>query len=95
MSCHFETCSVTMDSMLMSDEEHFHRRGLPWPVRSPNLTVPYFFLLGPLKERVYRNRPHTIQELKRAIRDEIAAINKELLRRLFGSFVDRLRLCCK
>jgi hypothetical protein len=46
--------------------------------------VPNFFLWGFLKERVHRNHSHATEELKRAIRDEIAVINQDqdLLRRV-------------
>ena len=80
----------------MSDEEHFHVLGIPCPVRSPDLTVPDFILWGYLKEYVHRNRPHTTQELKRAIRYGTATINQELLRGFFDSFVSLLKTkCCK
>jgi len=42
---------------------------------------------------VCRDRPRTVRELKYAIRDEISNINREMLRRMFDSFVDRLRQC--
>ena len=71
----------------MSDEEHFHVLGIPWPVGPSDLTVPDFFLRGYLKQSVYMNYPRTKQELKRALRDEIATINRELLRRDFDSSV--------
>jgi hypothetical protein len=68
---------------------------IPWPARLPDLAVPDFFLWGLLKERVYRNRPHTTEELKHAIQGEIAVMNQDqdLLRRVFDNFVDRLRQC--
>ena len=70
---------------LMSDEEHFHVSGIPWPVGSPGLAVLDFFLCA------YRNRPHTTQELKSAIQDETATINQELLCRVFDIIVNRFR----
>lgn len=70
-------------SVLMSDKGHFYVSCIPSPVRSPELAVSDFFLRGCLKGCVYRNSPHTIQELKCAIRDEIATVNQELLRRVF------------
>jgi len=39
-----------------------------WPPRSPDLTFPYFFLLGYLKKRLYRNKPLTVEALKDDIR---------------------------
>jgi hypothetical protein len=29
---------------LLSDEDHFHVSGIPWPIRSPDLTIPDFLL---------------------------------------------------
>ena len=49
---------------------------IAWPARSPDLTVPDFFPWGFLKDRVFRRRIMTIQELKQAIVDKVAAINR-------------------
>jgi hypothetical protein len=72
-----------------------HFGNIPWPARSPDLMVPDLFLWVYLKEQVYRNRPHTTQDLKRAIQDEIALINQDqnLLHKVFDYFVDCLRQC--
>jgi len=40
---------------------------IAWPARSPDLTVPDYFLWGFLKDRVFRRRIMTIQELKQAM----------------------------
>ena len=63
------------------------------PARSPDLTVPNFSLWGFLKYRVFRRRIVTIQELKQAIVDEVAAIDEDLRRRLYGNFQTRLQQC--
>jgi len=55
---------------------------IAWPAPSPDLTVPIFFLCGFLKDRVFRRRIMTIQELKQAIVDEVAAIDEDLRRRV-------------
>ena len=55
---------------------------IAWPARSPDLTVPDFFLWGFLKDRVFWRRIMTIQELKQAIFDEVAAIDGDLRRRV-------------
>jgi len=52
------------------------------PARSPDLTLPDFFLWGFLKDRVFRRRIMTIQELKQATVDEVAAIDEDLRRRV-------------
>jgi len=57
-----------------------------WPSRSPDLTLPNFFLRGSLKDRVFRRRIVTIQELKQATVDEVAAIDEDLRRRVYGNF---------
>jgi hypothetical protein len=79
----------------MSDEEHFHVSSIPWPVPSPDLKVPVFFLWGCLKECVYRNRLHTAQEQKRAILDEIATINQDMLRQVSWQFCKSFKTMCR
>lgn len=70
------------------------RRGsIEWPPRSPDLTPLDFFLWGYLKSRVYKNRPHTINELKERIRLEIAQISAEVLQNVQDEFVARLSHC--
>ena len=59
---------------------------IAWPARSPELTVPDFFLWGFLKDRVFRRFIMTIQELKQAIVDEVEAIDQALRRRVYGNF---------
>jgi len=46
------------------------RLGL-WPARSPDLNPCDFYLWGNLKDKVYRTKPHTEEELKENIRREI------------------------
>ena len=70
------------------------RRGdVEWPPRSPDLSMCDFFLWGYLKEKVFRNRPHNVEELKIHIRDEIAAIPPEMCRRATENFRYRLQMC--
>lgn len=64
-----------------------------WPSRSPDLTIPDFFLWGFLKARVYINKPRTIQELKEAIRQEINGIPRDMLAKSVASFKERLQQC--
>lgn len=64
-----------------------------WPPRSPDLTIPDFFLWGYLKARVFENRPQTLRALKTNITQEIRAINQELLLRVTESFQSRLQEC--
>jgi len=66
---------------------------IAWPARSPDLTVPDFFLWVFLKDCVFRRRIMTIQELKQAIFDEVAAIVEDIRRRVYGNFQTCLQQC--
>ena len=55
----------------------------------PTVQYQIFFL----KDRVFRRRITTIQELKQAIVDEVAAIDEDLRRCVYGNFQTRLRQC--
>jgi len=66
---------------------------IAWPALSPDLTLPDFFLWGFLKDRVFRRRIMTIQELKQATVDEVTAIVKDLRRRVYGNFQTGLQQC--
>jgi hypothetical protein len=44
-----------------------------WPLRSPELTPPDYFLWGYLKQVVYSNRPQTTEDLKQ--NTEVAMLN--------------------
>lgn len=46
---------------------HLRFGNVEWPVHSPDLSVSNVFLLGNLKERVYRERFTTLMELKETI----------------------------
>ena len=70
-----------------------HFGDIAWPAQSPDLTVPHFFLWGFLKDRVFRRHIMTIQELKQAIVDEVAAIDEDLRRRVYGNFQTHLQQC--
>jgi hypothetical protein len=50
-----------------------------WPPKSPDLTSLDFFLWGLLKDRVYGNKPHMLQDLKGNISAEIRNITEETL----------------
>jgi hypothetical protein len=49
-----------------------------WRVADSN-TACYFFLWGYLKAKVYEQRPQTLEALKEAIRQEVAAITPEMI----------------
>jgi len=64
-----------------------------WPPRSPDLTAPDYFLWGYLKDRVYANKPNTIEALKHNIAHEVRAIQPEILKKVMEHAVKRAVLC--
>ena len=64
-----------------------------WPPRSPDLTAPDFWLWGYLKDKVYANKPRTIQELKANIRQEILSLQPQMLRSVMENSLERARVC--
>ena len=66
---------------------------ISWPSRSPDLSSCDFFLWGWLKARVYEDKPRTLLELKESIRQHIAQIDDDLLKRVDANFRTRLQHC--
>lgn len=66
---------------------------LNWPARSPDLTVPDFFLWGFLKSRVYRHKLRTLQALKANIEEEINNLEPDVLRATIQNAVKRAQMC--
>ena len=69
------------------------RGDIGWPAWSPDLTPCDFFLWGYLKAKVYSHRPGTIEQLKEAIRQEVAAIPPSMTRKALDNFRERLQQC--
>ena len=69
------------------------RGDIGWPARSPDLNPCDFFLWGYLKSKVYTHRPRSIEQLKDAICQEIAAIPHEMTRQVIDNFHERLQQC--
>lgn len=64
-----------------------------WPPRSPDLTPLDFYLFGYLKNRIYRNRLHNLQELEAAIVHEINNITQNDLHNVFENLKRRVNIC--
>ena len=64
-----------------------------WPLRSPDLTPPDYFLWRYLKGRVYRNKPRTTDALKANITEEIQAVTAEVLARTSQNMARRVQSC--
>jgi len=66
------------------------RGDIRWPPRSPDLTHCDFFLWGYLKAKVYEQHPVTVEVLKEAIRQEVAAIIPEMILKVMDNYRERL-----
>ena len=69
------------------------RRPTEWPARSPDVTLCDVSLLGYLRERVYRERPANIPELRARITACWAEITPDLLSNVCHSVPNRFRQC--
>ena len=69
------------------------RGDVGWPARSPDFAPCDFFLWGYLKTKVFEHHPRTIEELKAAIRQEIARISPQITARVMETFRNQLRMC--
>ena len=83
------TFNVSMEYLrryFPGDRLILHRKDNPWPGHSPDLSLPYFFFCGYLKERIYHKNPQTIDILKENIRREIRKIPREIIDRVINNF---------
>lgn len=64
-----------------------------WPPRSPDLTPLDYFLWGTLKDKVYKDRPTNVNDLKGKIRDACRSITPEVIRKVIGNCRKRLEKC--
>ena len=72
------------------------RRGsIDWPARSPDLTPMDFFFWEVLKDKVYSQKPKSVDDLKNYIRDAFQEINaqSDLCENVCRSVRDRLQSC--
>jgi hypothetical protein len=70
------------------------RRGpIEWPPRSPDMTPLDFWLWGYLKDKVYAEKPRTIDELKQLIMEKMTEIPAEMIERVTESVTARMHLC--
>ena len=77
----------------MFPQKLISRRGeITWPPRSPDLSPTDFFLWVHLKSKVYANNPTTMRQLKLNVQQEMEAISKETLIKVFQNFLARLEV---
>jgi hypothetical protein len=88
---HIMAWSVEYRSFVV--EEFIQNGGSPlrgdigWPSRSPDVTPCY------LKAQVYQHRPQTLEALKGAITQEVAAIPPEMTRKVMENYREMLNQC--
>jgi len=68
------------------------RGDVEWPARSPDLSPCDIFLWGYLKEKVFKHRPRSLEDLKERIQQEIDPIPPDLTWRVMN-FRERLQQC--
>ena len=76
----------------MFTEERTISKGL-WPPRSPDLPLCDFYLWGTLKQKVYANNPHNLDQLKENITNAIRRITREELQAVSANVVERAQKC--
>ena len=90
---HTARATMQMLTVMFQDRIISRNSAFPWPPRSPDLTAPDFFLWGYLKEKVYVNKPRTIQQLKANIQEEIHSIQPQMLRTVMENALQRALVC--
>lgn len=66
---------------------------IEWPPRSPDLTPLDFFLWGILKQKVYKSRPQSVEELRARITEACANVTPEQLRKVTTNIRKRYDKC--
>jgi len=67
------------------------RGDVEWPAQSPDLSPCDVFLWEYLKEKVFKHRPQSLEDLKERIHQEIDSIPPELTRRVMKNFREHLQ----
>jgi hypothetical protein len=73
-------------------EDRIISRGL-WPPRSPDLSFCDFYLLGNLKEKVYKNNARSIEALQNEITRIIGSITMDELQKVSQNLFTRCEAC--
>jgi hypothetical protein len=86
------TANYSMNEINQVFGDRVVSRGL-WPPRCQDLNPCDFYLWGKLKDKVYVNNPHILDELKDNIRVKISHIMREELHRVAGNIFRRSEAC--
>lgn len=93
-TCHTSNPSMAVLRRLFPNRVISKKGDIPWPARSPDLSVCDYFLWGYLKSRVFHSPPpRTIRELKERIREEITRIPRATLENVMNNLRPRLLEC--
>ena len=66
---------------------------IPWPARSPDLTICDFFLWGHIQNKVYASSFESNEDLKRRIEQELSEIPISFIRSSYKNFIHRCEVC--
>lgn len=67
---------------------------VPWPARSPDLTPLDFYLWGHMKNEIYKlDPPENELVLRQRVINELAAMNRNTLRKVVSSVLKRCQKC--
>jgi hypothetical protein len=83
------TANSTMEVLKQFFDDTIISKNL-WPLRSPDLTPPDYFLSGYLKQVVYSNRPQTIEDFKQNTEVAISNISQETSKKVVRKMVIRV-----
>ncbi|PNF28643.1 hypothetical protein B7P43_G08721, partial [Cryptotermes secundus] len=89
------TCHKSNETMQFLHEffsDHIISKAL-WPLRSPDLSPADFFFWGYGKGIVYKNNPHTLDDLKRNITMVINIISLQVFHKVASNMVNRACAC--
>ena len=90
---HYTLCSRQVMNKIF-DEKWIGRGGpVSWPLRSPDLTSPDYFLWGFVKERVMAVAPTTPEEMKERIRQACTEITPQMMAEVRRYFHQRINKC--
>jgi hypothetical protein len=90
-----DTILVTMEQLTAAHHKFIISRGgdIPWLAHSPDLSVCDYFLWAYLKSNVYLTKPHDIDELKNATKEEITATPDNMVTEATRTLHDRQGQC--
>jgi hypothetical protein len=73
--------------------EFYNDRVIQYPPRSPDLTILDFFIFPYLKNTIFKNNPHNLEELQEAISNACNAITVLMLENAFEYMQRRVNSC--